>query len=113
MRDVTTCPMLVRAVIWARRMSPRLNAKRPIREDCMTVPEHPDAEEAKSERIRQATQRLATEFGAHFTPQDVEQFAEEWLSAYRTAPVLEFLPLLVERFTRERLLASLQGQPAA
>lgn len=77
----------------------------------MTVLERPAAEEATSERIRQATQRLSPEFGAHFTPQDVEQFAEEWLAAYKQAPVIEFLPLLVERFTRERLRASLQGQP--
>jgi hypothetical protein len=77
----------------------------------MTVLERPAAEEATSERIRQATQRLSAEFGAHFTPQDVEKFADEWLAAYKQAPVIEFLPLLVERFTRERLRASLQGQP--
>lgn len=78
----------------------------------MTILERPAAEQATSERIRQATERLFAEFGAHFTPQDVEQFAEEWLAAYKKAPVLEFLPLLVERFTRERLLASMQRQPA-
>ena len=78
----------------------------------MTVLERPAAEEAVSERIRQATQRLSTEFGDHFQPRDVEQVAEEWLAAYKTAPVLDFLPLLVERFTRERLLASMEVQPA-
>lgn len=78
----------------------------------MPVLERP-AEEATSERIRQATRRLSTEFGAHFTPQDVELVAEEWLALYKTAPVLEFLPLLVERFTRERLRASMQGLTAA
>ena len=78
----------------------------------MTVLERPAAEEATSDRIRQATQRLSNEFGSHFTPQDVERVADEWLAAHKQAPVLEFLPLLVERFTRERLLASMQGQPA-
>lgn len=78
----------------------------------MAVLERPAAEQALSERVRQATKRLSGEFGAHFTPQDVERVADEWLAVYRTAPVIEFLPLLLERFTRERLLASLQGQPA-
>lgn len=78
----------------------------------MPVLERPAAEQAMSERVRQATQRLSTEFKAHFKPQDVERLADEWLAAYKTAPVLEFVPLLVERFTRERLLASMQRQPA-
>lgn len=78
----------------------------------MTVLERPAAEQAMSDRVRQATQRLSTEFGSHFTPQDVERVADETLADYKTAPVLEFVPLLVERFTRERLLASLQGHPA-
>jgi hypothetical protein len=112
LRDVTPCLTTSFAVIWRRRTPPRLTPARPIREDCMTVLERPAAEEATSERIRQATQRLSAEFGEHFTPQDVERFAEEWLAAYKTAPVIEFLPLLVERFTRERLLTSMQGQPA-
>ena len=76
----------------------------------MTVLERSDAEEALAERIRVATQRLSTEFQGHFTPQAIEQCALESLEQYRAAPVLEFVPLLVERFARERLMASLHGQ---
>ena len=112
MRGVTPCLTTSFAVIWRRRTPARLTRTRPVREDCMTVLERPAAEEATSERIRQATKRLSTEFGEHFTQEDVEQFAEEWLATYKAAPVLEFLPLLVERFTRERLLASMQRQTA-
>ena len=75
----------------------------------MPVPEPAAAEQALSERIRQTTQRLSTEFSGRFTAQAVEEVALESLERYRSAPVLEFVPLLVERFTRERLLASLQG----
>jgi hypothetical protein len=76
----------------------------------MTVLERPDAEEALAERIRAATKRLSTEFQGHFTPQDIEQCTLESLEQYRAAPVLEFVPLLVERYARERLMASLHGQ---
>ena len=76
----------------------------------MTVMEHPDAEEALASRIREATKRLSTEFQGRFTPQAVEQCTLESLEQYRAAPVLAFVPLLVERFARQRLIASLQGQ---
>ncbi|MEO8456367.1 MAG: hypothetical protein ABI559_01015 [Chloroflexota bacterium] len=73
----------------------------------------PASAQAVSDRIRQATERLSTEFAPQIEPQVVEQVANEWLAPYKTAPVVEFLPLLVERFTRERLLARLQGQAQA
>ncbi len=76
----------------------------------MTVLERPDAEEALAARIREATKRLSTEFQGHVTPQAVEQCTLESLEQYRAAPVLEFVPLLVERFVRQRLIASLQGR---
>ena len=76
----------------------------------MTVLERPAAEQALAERIREAAKRLSTEFQGHFTDQAIEQCTLESLEAYKAAPVLEFVPLLVERMTRERLMASLQGQ---
>jgi hypothetical protein len=64
-------------------------------------------------RIREATERLSAEFQRYYTQQDVERTAQEWLAAYEGAPVVEFLPLLVERFTREQLVAKLHGHAAA
>jgi hypothetical protein len=76
----------------------------------MPVLERPAAEQALAERIRAATKRLSTEFRGYFTDQAIEQCTLESLEPYRVAPVLEFVPLLVERMARERLIASLQGQ---
>ena len=76
----------------------------------MSVLERPDAKEALAQRIREATQRLSNEFQGRLTPQAVEKCAQESLERYKAAPVLEFVPLLVERQTRERLIASLQAQ---
>jgi hypothetical protein len=76
----------------------------------MTVRERPDAEEALAARIREATERLSTEFQGHFTPQAVEQCTLESLEQYRAAPVLEFVPLLVERFARQGSLRAFRGR---
>ncbi len=76
----------------------------------MTVLERPDAEEALAKRVREATKRLATEFQGQFTQQMIEQCAMESLEQYKGARVLEFVPLLVERIARERLMASLHAQ---
>jgi hypothetical protein len=73
----------------------------------------PAQSQAVSERIQQVKQRLTNELQAQFSPQDIDAAADEFLAAYQTAPVMDFLPLFVERFTRERLLARLQGQAQA
>jgi hypothetical protein len=77
----------------------------------MTVLERPASEEAVTQRIHEATVRLSKEFSGRFSQQDVERVADEWLAQHKEAPVVEFLPLLLERFTRERLL-TLQAQAA-
>jgi hypothetical protein len=76
----------------------------------MTVPATTD--DSISERITAATQRLTKEFSGYFPPQVVEDVARESLQSYEKAVVLDFVPLFVERFTRERLKASI-GQPHA
>jgi len=76
----------------------------------MTVLERPDAEEVLAASIREATKRLSTEFQGYFTDQAIEPCTLESLEPYRAAPVLEFVPLLVERMARERLMSSLQRQ---
>jgi hypothetical protein len=72
----------------------------------MTVPSQTAADEL-SERITATTQRLAAEFSGYFTPQAVEDIARQSLERYQHAVVLDFVPLFVERYTRERLKASI------
>ena len=60
-----------------------------------------------SDRIREMNQRLVAEFGARVAPQDVERVTQESLNTYRTAAVLDFVPLLVERTARAKLQAGL------
>lgn len=76
----------------------------------MTVPAHPAAEDSLSDRITATTQRLAAEFSGHFAPETVEDVARKSLQSYLHAAVLDFVPLFVERYTRETLKASI-GQP--
>jgi hypothetical protein len=73
----------------------------------MTVLE-PLARETLSERIRLAAKRISEEFAPQVSEHAVQQMAQESLEHYMSAPVLDFVPLLVERLTRERLLAGLR-----
>ena len=78
----------------------------------MTVPAHLAAEDSLSDRITATTQRLAAEFSGHFAPETVEDAARKSLQSYEHAAVLDFVPLFVERYTREMLKASI-SQPRA
>ena len=73
----------------------------------MTVPAHP-ADSSLSERISATTQRLAAEFSGQFAPETVEDIARKSLQIYEQAAILDFVPLFVERYTRETLKASIQ-----
>jgi hypothetical protein len=66
---------------------------------------------ALSERITAATQRLALEFGGHFSPQAIEDLTRQSLQDYQHATVVDFVPLFVERYTRARLRASIGETP--
>ena len=77
----------------------------------MTVPAQPAAEHALSQRISETAQRLATEFGDRFTQEDIENAARQCLASYEDAAVLDFVPLFVERHTRETLRATLAQHP--
>jgi protein-tyrosine-phosphatase len=59
-------------------------------------------------RVESAVDRLAAEFRGIFAPETIRRFALGSLSLYRDASVIEFVPLLVYRFTRERLIAAAQ-----
>jgi hypothetical protein len=78
----------------------------------MTVPTHLAADDSLLERINATTQRLAAEFTGQFAPETVEDVARKSLQTYEHAVVLDFVPLFVERYTRETLKASI-SQPRA
>lgn len=78
----------------------------------MTVPAHPAADGSLSDRITATAQRLAAEFSGFFSPETVEDAARKSLQSYQHAVVLDFVPLFVERYTRETLKASI-GRPRA
>ncbi len=75
----------------------------------MTAPAN-NAEDSLSERISETTQRLAAEFGGRISPEVIEDAARKSLASYQQASVLDFVPLFVERYTRESLRASLAQQ---
>lgn len=60
-------------------------------------------EETLAERIRDTNLRLAAEFSDRFSTQDIQRLVSETVGAYKGAAVLDFVPLFVERDTRERL----------
>ena len=70
-------------------------------------------DDSLSERINAATQRLTVEFKGRFTPQAIHTYTQESLQSYAQASVLDYVPLFVERFTRERLKRASVGQPHA
>jgi Protein-tyrosine-phosphatase-like, N-terminal domain/Low molecular weight phosphotyrosine protein phosphatase len=59
-------------------------------------------------KVESAVDRLASEFNGIFAMETVRRCALESLSLYREARIEEFVPLLVYRLTRERLLAAVQ-----
>jgi protein-tyrosine-phosphatase len=59
-------------------------------------------------RIDEAVDRLAGEFKGIFSPETVSKCAFESLQAFEQSRLVEFVPLLTYRFTRERLLALAQ-----
>ena len=59
-------------------------------------------------RVESAVDRLADEFTGIFAAETIRRCAIESLSLYRDATVIEFLPLFIYRFTRERLHAAAQ-----
>jgi arsenate reductase len=63
-----------------------------------------------SARIDEAVDRLADEFKGTFSPETVSRCAFESLHAFQRARLVEFIPLLTFRFTRERLLALAQAE---
>jgi arsenate reductase (thioredoxin) len=61
-------------------------------------------------RIDEAVERLADEFKGIFSSETVSKCAFESLDAFERSRLLEFVPLLTYRFTRERLRALAQAE---
>ncbi len=59
-------------------------------------------------KVESAVDRLTTEFSGTFATETIRRCALESLSLYRDTRIFEFVPLLVYRFTRERLIAAAQ-----
>ncbi len=70
------------------------------------------SESALNTRVLEAAARLAAEFKGVFTPQAVELLTQNTFDTFRQARITEFVPLLVYRDTRERLLTiAREGKP--
>jgi protein-tyrosine-phosphatase len=63
-----------------------------------------------TERVRRDVEELAVEFEGVFGLEAIRRCADETLDCFQDAPVQEYVPLLVHKFTRERLKASAQAQ---
>lgn len=57
--------------------------------------------------IRGATERLSSEFAGYFSSELIEKYASESFETLKDAPIPDFVPLFVERSTRERLREAL------
>jgi protein-tyrosine-phosphatase len=60
-------------------------------------------------RIRREVETLAGEFEGIFAIETIQRVADDCLERFRNALVVEYVPLLVYRFTRERLRAQAQS----
>jgi len=62
------------------------------------------------ERIRGVIAKLAEEFTGIYSPETVSRCASESMESLKDAAVIEFVPSLTYRFTRERLRAQAQAE---
>ena len=68
-------------------------------------------EQATRDHIQRSVQILAEEFAGVFSHETIDAYVEESLDQFSDARFEEFIPLLVERFSREQLraLAQVEG----
>ncbi len=74
----------------------------------MTALEPSAPADVLAERIEYAKRRLAQEFQLVVSAQAIDEITNQSLAAFRNATVRDFVPLFVERETRERLQARLR-----
>lgn len=69
-----------------------------------------NADADKPTKLPGAGERLASEFSGVFSKETIAQYLEDSLQAWSEARIGTFIPLLTERFARERLRALAQAQ---
>ncbi len=67
-------------------------------------------DEATREHIQRSVDLLAQEFEGIFSRETIDAYVEESLDQFSDARFQDFVPLLVERFSRERLRALAQAE---
>ena len=67
-------------------------------------------EQATKEHIQRSVDLLAEEFGGIFSRETIDAYIEESLDQFADARVQEFVPIMVERFSRQRLRALAQAE---
>jgi hypothetical protein len=65
---------------------------------------------ARSARVDDTAAMLASEFGNLFSLEMIRRATSETAVRFEGSRVIEFVPLLTYRFTRERLLAEARAQ---
>jgi arsenate reductase len=68
------------------------------------------ADSALAHHLHAAAARLAAEFAGAFSVETIERFLRESADQFQDAPVRDFIPLMAERFARERLRALGQSE---
>lgn len=63
--------------------------------------------------LKVASSRVLDEFGGLFAQETIERFLTESQDAFSDAPIKNFVPIMVERFARERLRALGQAEGSA
>ncbi len=67
-------------------------------------------EQTTREHIQRSVDLLAEEFGGIFSRETIDAYIEESLDQFADARVQEFVPIMVERFSRQRLRALAQAE---
>jgi protein-tyrosine-phosphatase len=60
--------------------------------------------------LRTVSARVLDEFGGIFAPETIQRYLDENRSAFADVRITTFVPVMVERFTRERLRALAQAE---
>jgi arsenate reductase (thioredoxin) len=67
-------------------------------------------DEATGGHVKRSVEVLAEEFAGIFSPETVQAYVEESLDEFGGARLKDFVPLMVERFSRQRLRALAQAE---
>jgi arsenate reductase len=90
---------------------PRMPARGRLRRSggCMSEPTAPTMNAALQRRLRAIATRLTAEYDGVFSPETVDALVRDSIERLGAITVTEHLPLLTERFARQRLQAAAQA----